>query len=149
MPLFEDLGGAPAFLGLWGSDPTTCTGPLLDWDVSDRLHEIVVPTLIVCGWYDEIPPDLHFKLAESRGIRILPGSDPLPIASESHRPGSFGFAVQASMPTQEPAKKIKKILLDNSFKLQSYGTLESPYRFFRNQLAMQVKKQLRKESRLN
>jgi len=64
MPLFEELGAAPAFLGLWGPDPTTCTGPLLDWDVSDRLHEIVVPTLIVCGWYDEIPPDLHFKLAE-------------------------------------------------------------------------------------
>jgi len=56
----------PSFEGLWGPDPCKCmpcTGPLLDWDISERLEEINVPTLILCGWYDEIPPELHFKLA--------------------------------------------------------------------------------------
>ena len=72
----------PSFEGLWGPDPCKCmpcTGPLLDWDVSDRLCEITVPTLIICGWYDEIPPDLHFKLAE-----MIPDNEFVIFGNSSH-----------------------------------------------------------------
>jgi L-proline amide hydrolase len=43
------------------------TGTLLDWDVTDRLGEIAVPTLVVSGRHDEIPPALASVL--HRGLR--------------------------------------------------------------------------------
>jgi len=52
-PLLSDLGPAYA---LWGPHEFMGTGPEADVDVVDRLHEIRVPALIVCGWYDELTP---------------------------------------------------------------------------------------------
>lgn len=86
------------------------------------------------------PRPYHFKLAETRGIRFLSGSDPLHFASEVRRAGSFGFIVQRSINDEEPANDLKRILLDRTTKFQLYGQLERPYRFLRNQLAMQVLK---------
>jgi proline-specific peptidase len=39
-----------------GPNEFTITGNLKDWDRSDRLGEITVPTLITCGRYDELGP---------------------------------------------------------------------------------------------
>jgi L-proline amide hydrolase len=33
-----------------------CIGSLKDWDITDRLHEIATPTLLVSGRYDEATP---------------------------------------------------------------------------------------------
>ncbi|NET04044.1 MAG: hypothetical protein F6K16_04795 [Symploca sp. SIO2B6] len=89
------------------------------------------------------PP--YFKQAEQRGLRILPGTDPLPFNSEFWRPGSFGFTLEGSLNPDEPANSIKKMLLDPTTKLQSYGSLETPFRFVRNQLAMQILKRQRRK----
>ena len=40
------------------------TGTLADWDVTDRLGEISVPALILCGWYDEVDLRCHRILAD-------------------------------------------------------------------------------------
>ena len=40
-----------------------------------------------------------------------------------------------------------RILVDTATYFQEYGCLEGPYRFFRNQLAMQINKRLRKKNR--
>jgi proline iminopeptidase len=45
----------PAY-ALWGPHEFRGTGPQAYFDISDRLHEIHVPTLILCGWYDELSP---------------------------------------------------------------------------------------------
>ncbi len=82
----------------------------------------------------------YFQLAKKQGLRILPGTDPLPLASESSRPGSFGFMVRGSLNYEEPGKHIKQILLDSKTNIQAYGSLESPLRFIRNQLAMKLRK---------
>jgi hypothetical protein len=92
------------------------------------------------------PRPAQFKLADSRGIRTLPGSDPLPFASESWRPGSFGFLLEGTVTPEEPARGIRRMLMDPSTRLLPYGTLENPYRFWRNQLVIQLKKQLRKRN---
>ena len=94
-----------------------------------------------------LPRSSHFKQAEKRGIRVLPGSDPLPFPFECQRAGGFGFSFLGSINFEHPARDLKKILMDTSTYFQEYGRLESPYRFFRNQLAMQIKKRLRKENR--
>jgi proline iminopeptidase len=49
---------------MWGHFEFLPIGTLLDWDVSHRLGEINVPTLIVCGFYDEASPELHRAMAD-------------------------------------------------------------------------------------
>jgi proline iminopeptidase len=70
-PLFCRLASWPEVLGrtmeifnrnrvsyetMWGPNDMVVTGNLKDWDRSDRLGEIAVPTLIFCGRYDEVTP---------------------------------------------------------------------------------------------
>jgi hypothetical protein len=86
----------------------------------------------------------YFQQAQARGIKILPGSDPLPLVSESSRPGSFGFTIETSLKLNEPGKQIKQILLDPTTYLQPYGSLETPLRFIRNQLAIRFRPKVNK-----
>jgi proline-specific peptidase len=51
---------------MWGPTEFLATGNLRDWDVTDRLGEIRVPTLITCGEYDEATPALAEEM--QRGI---------------------------------------------------------------------------------
>ena len=46
-----DIGPAYA---LWGPHEFMGTGPQAFFDISDRLGEIAVPALVLCGWYDEL-----------------------------------------------------------------------------------------------
>lgn len=82
----------------------------------------------------------HFRLAEEQGIKNLPGSDPLPFPSECQRTGSFGFALGGSLNLETPAQDLKRRLLDPSTTLQQFGRGETPFRFVRNQLKMQLRK---------
>lgn len=46
----------PAYT-LWGPHEFKGDGPLVEWDVTARLGEIRVPTLVVCGAHDELTPE--------------------------------------------------------------------------------------------
>jgi proline-specific peptidase len=50
------LDGNPVYLTMNGPNEFIITGSLKDWDRTDRLGEITVPTLITVGRYDEIAP---------------------------------------------------------------------------------------------
>jgi pimeloyl-ACP methyl ester carboxylesterase len=52
-PYLVDTGPAYA---LWGPHEFKGTGPEAYFDISDRLGEISIPALILCGWYDELFP---------------------------------------------------------------------------------------------
>ncbi|HZO71946.1 MAG TPA: proline iminopeptidase-family hydrolase [Ktedonobacteraceae bacterium] len=54
-------------------------GPIKDWDRSDRLHEIQVPTLIISGRYDESTPTINDVL--QRGIA---GAQRVTLENSSH-----------------------------------------------------------------
>ena len=86
------------------------------------------------------PRPAHFKMAEANGLRILPGSDSLPFASEVRRVGSMGFSVQGPISLEHPGRDLKSILLSQKTLFLTYGNLEHPYRFFRNQLAVRIMK---------
>jgi len=61
VPLFGEDG--PAYAAMWGPNEFHCTGSLQGWDITHRLREIVAPTLILCGYYDEVSVDCHRVLA--------------------------------------------------------------------------------------
>jgi L-proline amide hydrolase len=56
-------------------------GTLKDWQVKDRLDEIRVPTLVVCGRYDETSPALLETLAAG-----IPGAESHVFEGSSHVP---------------------------------------------------------------
>ena len=81
---------------------------------------------------------VQFKIARENGIRILPGSDPLPFASEYRRPGSYGFMLNVPVNSMIPAEEIKKYLVDRDVPITPYGRREGVLRFMKNQLSMQL-----------
>jgi proline-specific peptidase len=55
------------------------TGNLKTWDVTDRLHEVTVPTLITCGRFDEATPAHVTEM-----YRRMPGSELAIFEESSH-----------------------------------------------------------------
>jgi hypothetical protein len=83
----------------------------------------------------------HLKEAMQKGIIILPGSDPLPFASESCRAGRYGFILQTEIDSKNPAALIMQILM-NEVKptVRVFGRLEKIHRFLQNQIRAQFRK---------
>jgi hypothetical protein len=79
-----------------------------------------------------------FKEAIKKGILILPGSDPLPFPSEIERIGRIGLKLSGPIHPDYPCRDLKKLLFNPISNLETYGALESPWRFFRNQLKMNL-----------
>lgn len=75
-----------------------------------------------------------FRLAESRGIRVLPGTDPLPLRSETRRAGSCGFHIDHELSLDNPTRALKKALSDDTVTIREHVYRESTWRFFYNQL---------------
>ena len=72
--------GAQVYGTMWGpSEFGPVTGNLKTWDVTNRLHEVKIPTLITCGRFDEATPehvtDMH---------RRMPGSTLVIFEQSSH-----------------------------------------------------------------
>ncbi|MEO7986441.1 MAG: hypothetical protein ABI766_07895 [Gemmatimonadales bacterium] len=82
----------------------------------------------------------HFAEAARHGIRVLPGTDPLPFPSQESRAGSFGFLLQGVMDLSRPAEGIKAALRDPASRLTPFGKPERALPFVRNQIAMQRRK---------
>ena len=78
-PLLADLG--PAYVEMWGHNEFFATGNLISWDVTDRLHEIDVPALVLCGLHDELGVPLHQVLADR-----LPHNEFVIFGNSSHLP---------------------------------------------------------------
>jgi L-proline amide hydrolase len=77
-----------------GPNEFYCIGTLKDWDITDRLSEIDVPTLLVSGEYDEATPhivrQIHERIPGSRWV-LLPESSHSPHVEE---PEAFLTAVE-------------------------------------------------------
>lgn len=86
------------------------------------------------------PQPSQFKMAEERGIRNLPGSDPLPFPEEVQRVGSVGVALEGDLDLKTPTQDLKERLLDPSTTFRPFGQRETPLRFVRNQFKMQLRK---------
>lgn len=71
--------GTDVYLSMCGPSEFTLTGSLRDYERADRLAEIRVPSLFLCGRYDEATP-----AATEYYHRCLPGSEFAVIENASH-----------------------------------------------------------------
>jgi L-proline amide hydrolase len=58
-----------------------CVGSLKEWDITDRLHEIDVPTLLISGRYDEATPHIVEQIDQR-----IPNSRWVLLEESSHTP---------------------------------------------------------------
>jgi proline iminopeptidase len=66
--------GMQVYLTMWGPSEFTCTGNLRQADLTLRLPEIRVPTLLTCGRYDEATPatvELFRRLIPEARIEVF------------------------------------------------------------------------------
>lgn len=73
-----------------------------------------------------------------RGIRVLPGSDPLPIDGAEAAIGSFGCLLNCELPPDRPAAALRRALRDPAIELVRFGRLASPFRFAVDQARLRV-----------
>jgi hypothetical protein len=79
-----------------------------------------------------------FDLADQRGLKILPGSDPLPIAAEAKSVGRCGFVLEGRVDLARPASGLKALLRAQSAQPERFGRQESLARFCRNQVLLRL-----------
>ena len=85
----------------------------------------------------------HFTHAARRGVRDLPGTDPLPFPHDIGKVGRMGFKVAIDLDPTRPGESLLRALTQVETPLERFATLEPPLRFVRNQIGMQLRKRLR------
>jgi hypothetical protein len=84
------------------------------------------------------PAPPQFSLAAARGIRLLPGSDPLPLPGEERRVGTYGALIEGDCSDETPAADLKRLLTDASRPITPFGHRPGAWQFFRTQLALRL-----------
>jgi hypothetical protein len=82
----------------------------------------------------------HFGSAARLGVRDLPGTDPLPFPHDVTKVGRMGFRVRIELDPARPAASLFSALRQQNNPLERFAILESPLRFVRNQIGMQLRK---------
>lgn len=85
------------------------------------------------------PTPTLFRLAEARGVPVLPGSDPLPIPAEATKPGRYGFVVRGPVDLQTPASSVRAALSARAQPTQ-FGRLERLGTFVLRQTQLRVRR---------
>jgi proline iminopeptidase len=73
------IGSSLIYNYMWGPTEFRATGNLVDFDVTDRLHEIDTAVLLIGGEFDEARPE---RLAEYQ--KLIPGSQHVVIKEAAH-----------------------------------------------------------------
>lgn len=102
------------------------TGPLFLGDIGGRPAFWCTPHLL--------------RAASTRGLSVLPGSDPLPFRSHARLAGSSGFMLHGSTSRRRPAAALKSHILDKRARLRSYVRTAPLTRFVSDQFRMQLRK---------
>ncbi|HEX6114559.1 MAG TPA: methyltransferase domain-containing protein [Geminicoccaceae bacterium] len=87
-----------------------------------------------------LPMPRQFAHAPRRGVRILPGSDPLPHPGEVERIGSCGFVLRLDLDPRRPLATLRSRLQTLERQPVRFGRLQSPGRFVVNQLWLRLRK---------
>jgi len=80
----------------------------------------------------------QFRQATAGGIRILRGSDPLRCGFRRRGPGSFGNLIDGPLDPTRPGHSLAQALTATASRIQPFGSLESPWHFCRDQIALRL-----------
>lgn len=86
------------------------------------------------GW----PRPKYFQLMEQKGVPVLPGTDPLPLPNEVSKIGGFGLHVMADFNQHRPGDSVRRILNSATPSAETFGQLESPWHFLKNQITLRL-----------
>ena len=86
------------------------------------------------------PRPTLLDFAEEHGLKILAGSDPLPLAQETQKAGRFGIVAPVSFNPERPLAGFTDWVKALPKSPETYGSLEPALTFFHRQLAMQARK---------
>lgn len=92
------------------------------------------------------PEPKLFARAAERGIRLLPGSDPLPFPSQVGRVGSYGCRLAGALDIARPAAGLARLLRDPATRPRPFGAAMPWLPFLRAQAAMQLRKRRRSDA---
>lgn len=84
------------------------------------------------------PTPALFAATQTQGPRVLSGSDPLPLAGEERRVGSFGSIIHADLDPETPARSMITVLADPRTRITPYGTLQPLTRFISQQVRIRM-----------
>ena len=85
-----------------------------------------------------ILPSRLLARGEARGIPVLPGSDPLPLAAEAGAAARIGFVLEDEIDPTRPAASFKTWLSRQTGPLARFGRQQSLTRFCMNQVALRL-----------
>ncbi|HEY8468164.1 MAG TPA: hypothetical protein VIL18_00910 [Longimicrobiales bacterium] len=108
-----------------------------------RLIERAPPGLFLgdnAGRPEPGPRSGLFDLAAERGVRVLPGTDPLPFRRSAALPGRYGFVLPDGLDPRRPAEGLRRVLLAATAQPRIFGRRARPLRFLRDQTMMNLKK---------
>jgi hypothetical protein len=86
------------------------------------------------------PTPKLFSVAARRGIKILPGSDPLFFEMELGRIGSYGGMMRGECSRAYPAHDFKELLRSQDIEIYPFGKGIKPFLFIKLQIALRLKK---------
>jgi proline iminopeptidase len=90
---------------MWGPSEFYADGTLVDFDLTDRLHEIDVPVMFVTGEFDEARPETvaeFHKLVPGSQLMVIPG---VGHASMSKKPQEYRDLLENFLDSVEDQKK--------------------------------------------
>ncbi len=79
-----------------------------------------------------------FRQARRLGIRVLPGSDPLPFSRHEGLAGSYGFVLPQAVDLERPASTLLRRIRESGQPL-AFGRRAGLPRFLRDQVGMQLR----------
>ena len=79
-----------------------------------------------------------FRQAERTGVKILAGSDPLPLPGAQRRVGGVGCAVRVGLSEATPVSDLKAALRDPRRAVRRFGSMDTPIQFLANQMRLRL-----------
>jgi hypothetical protein len=76
--------------------------------------------------------------SETRGFRVVPGTDPFPFGRDYRRVGAFGFVAELALDDAAPWRSLRDWLESSPRSPQRFGAACGPVRFVVNQVGMQL-----------
>ena len=81
----------------------------------------------------------QFSTARRLGVRVLRGSDSLPLTGEINRVGSFGTVIQGVIEPNHPAASLNRLLADSSVSMENFGNKMGLINFLSKQIQLRMR----------